>query len=317
MLKSRQELNSKGRNIEMRTIFLIRCNEPTLRTIQLFDELSSLFGAKNVYFAVDCYSLKAQQTSEKISKFPMNALILDADFVAENDLHFDSGNTGWCCGDYPLYKALNLETKWDYAWIIEPDVYLINGAMRKLIELEACSNALITTDFLRADDGWYWTSRFKAVLPEYEAYKMLFPLVRVSRPVAEQSLALRRQATKSAGTNIFRAPNDESIVASAAHIVGANILDLKQEYPELFSYWGTTVRVPMGDLRRRTQEPLIVHSGLENDDFKARILTLWEQCIEGDAIQGNRMLKSLRNADPDTIVEFVDTLIYWVRARLH
>ncbi|PLA36864.1 hypothetical protein CYJ46_11790 [Corynebacterium coyleae] len=299
----------------MQTLFLIRCNEPSVRTLQLFEELSGLFGRDSIYFAVDCYSLSGSEIEEKLNRFPGNTLALDKNFVETNGLHFDSGSTGWCCGDYPLYKALEFNESWDYAWIIEPDVYLINGAMRKLIQLETRDEELVTTDYLKADPGWYWTSRFSRVLPDYEAYKMLFPLVRVSRAVTEKSFALRKEATSNSGLQKFKAPNDESIVASAAHAIDANVLDLRKEWPELFEYWGTTVRVPMGDLRRRASDPLIVHSGLENDDFMRRMLALWEKCIAGDAVQGNRMLKSLRNADTETVVEFVDKLIYWVKDR--
>lgn len=298
----------------MKTIFLIRCTGPDTRTISLFNELSAIFGNDSVHFIVDAYGKDERTVSVEKEKFPMNALMLTDEFVKEAGLHFDSGKTGWCCGDYVFYKAFSID--WDFAWVIEPDVFLINGAMRKFIELESDKSDVITTDFLPADEKWFWKKRFKTALPDHECYKMLFPLVRLSRSLAEEAFKLRKKATLNSDKERFEAPNDESIVASAAYTAKASILDLKQTDPELFEYWGTTIRVPMGDVRKRKNSPLIIHSGLENDDFKVRMTKLWSQCIDGDAVQGYRMLRSLQNADQQTIIEFVDSLIYWTKDRL-
>lgn len=271
--------------------------------------MAEIFGREHVHFVVDCYGQAQAEIQDKLSKLDgFNVLALTDDFVVKEGLHFDIDNTGWVCGDYCLYRGLDLQ--WSHAWIVEPDVYLIGGADKILESLSLRRESLIATDYEAADQSWYWSKYSQDVLPGYPVYKILFPLVRVSREVALKGLELRRNITRNLlKESPSRVPNDEAIIGTAAFLTGAKCFDLRRELSQHFKYWSTTTRTPVADIVHQGIGPQFVHSGMTNEEFRARLSDLWLSHLAGHELNGLRVLKSLLTASEKTKQRTIELLI--------
>ncbi|NMF31969.1 hypothetical protein HF851_06715 [Corynebacterium ammoniagenes] len=240
----------------------------------------------------DLMNIPVREHQGILEQFSVATCPLTQDFVNENGLTFwnDQRRTGWACGDYVLYRALS--KKWDYAWIIEPDVYFLYEAISLLPKLSDSTTDLITTNFWRASNEWYWRKPLEDVMPGIDVHAMGFPLSRVSRSLAEKAFEFRQHVVSISNAG-SRVPNDESILATTAFVNGFTTLDLKKQYPNIFTYWSTVLKYPISDIRSRESQAKIVHSGLEDKDFVHYISNLWDSIKKGNKKDHGRFLEVL------------------------
>ena len=255
----------------------------------------------------DLMNIPAEQHQRILETFSTETCPITHDFVVNNGLTFwnDQRRTGWACGDYVFYRALC--KNWDYAWIIEPDVYFLNDAMSLLTEFSESETDLITTNFWRASNQWYWRKPLEDALPGIDIHAMGFPLSRASRNLVEKSFAFRKHvvSVSNAGS---RVPNDESILATSAFINGFTTLDLKKEFPEIFSYWSTVLKYPIEDIRTRESEARIVHSGLEDEDFIRYISKLWISLKNGNKQDHSRFLEVINSCSATAMKTIISSI---------
>ncbi|WP_149029421.1 hypothetical protein [Corynebacterium halotolerans] len=248
----------------------------------------------------DLMNVSESEHERVLAGFSMETEPLTEKFVEESGLTFwnDRRRTGWACGDYVFYRALG--RAWDYAWIIEPDVYFLNGTPSLLPSLAELDTDLITTNFWQASENWYWRKPLADILPSTDVHAMAFPLARVSRRLAESAFELRKRLVSEAKPG-SRIPNDESVLATAAHMSDFTALDLKKKFPSEFRYWSTVLKYPINDLRAHENQPLVIHSGLEDEDFMSYAMALWESLKGGSVRERDRLLKVLNVTSVDSM----------------
>lgn len=247
----------------MTTVVLIRCTQFDEQAARVASEVRSQMGIEPI-FVPDCLKDASRGDADK---WPEGAKVvkLDQDLASRLELFTARERIGWLCGDYVLYAALSLD--WDYAWVIETDVSLI-GAQSVFNDLDLIDDDLLACRYTFPTAAWEPYGRLKAVWPDAQVASITFPLVRVSRRLAEAALGERQRFTRILEKDRdLRVPNDESVIASVAREHGFTVTDLLEQYPEVFRFWRTVVRFPLADLARRVESPKIVHSAVGTERF--------------------------------------------------
>jgi len=289
-----------------KTTILVRCVAPNVRTLEQIADLTSAFPEFSVVAVPDLVNVPTVEHRARLAEFPGSALGITNEFLSDSGLHLAGNRTGWICGDYVLYRALEFD--WDYAWIIEPDVYFLNGSQALLALLEESVVDLMTTHYWRTSPGWVWHEPLASLRPELDVHAMAFPLSRLSRVLTQQCLDLRTSLTPLLSDGI-KVPNDESVVATAANLNGATVKDLRRALPSVFSYWNTILKYPVRDIESRERTPLIIHSGLEPDAFKSYLLSMWHALGDGWDPAHGKLSSALEQAGPETLRQFVEELM--------
>ena len=292
-----------------RCIILIRCQSYTNRLGELVEQLRDIKPGEDWSYEIAVVPDRLHQEDvSELTEFDglgVKVLPMNRGFLRSHRLHYyeEPERTGWACGDYVLYRALS--EKWDYAWVIEPDVYFLNGALDVFARCEDLTHCLIATHLWPAAGNWMWRKQLQWFYPNDQIYAMAFPLLRASRTVVESGLSVRQSITEEMPKNA-RVPNDESIISSVAHWSGEGVLDLKSAAPDVFRYWSTAMRFPVRDIREASDSPLIVHSGLEPREFLAYLHELWNGVGEGWAKGRPKLLVAFRVASPQTKQTFFE-----------
>lgn len=265
----------------MTSVVLIRCTHFDEQTARVASEVRSQMGIEPI-FVPDCLTDASRGDADK---WPEGAKVvrLDQNLASRLGLFTARERIGWLCGDYVLYAALSLD--WDHAWVIETDVSLI-GAREVFNELESHSDDLLACRYTFPSAAWEPYGRLKSVWPDAQVASITFPLVRVSRRLAEAALFERQRFTNILERNQdLRVPNDESVIASVARGGDYSVTDLLEHYPEVFRYWRTVVRYPLSDLAERVQAPKIVHSAVGTERF-----LYYVEFAVSQAVRNRRML---------------------------
>lgn len=130
----------------------------------------------------------------------------------------------WRCGDYGLYLARAAFPHVAWFWLFEDDVRILGRDPAAFFRyFEAVEADLLAAEYGPADAGWYWSQFVRR--EGGQARRCLFPVVRVSAKLLD---VLRAQRVGHSGQLRRRRlwPNDESFVATAAHLSGATCADL-------------------------------------------------------------------------------------------
>lgn len=290
-----------------KTVILIRCMTPNDRLRELARQLEAQCPEFSVMAVPDFTQVPESEHQQLAESFGMKVLPLTEAFIEESGLHYyeQRKRTGWACGDYVLYRAL--EESWDYAWVVEPDVYFLNGAEGVLNALSSVATGLIATHIWPAANDWMWRKQLQVFMPHQQIYAMAFPLLRVSRAVAEEAFALRQSITPQLDDK-SKIPNDESIISTVAHIHELGTLDLKKMNRSMFRYWSTANRIPVNDIRQRETGQLIIHSGYEHREFLEHLGELWDALDDGWVNGRLKLLNAFRIASPATQQVFLEQI---------
>ncbi|MGP5344947.1 hypothetical protein [Corynebacterium casei] len=286
-----------------KTVILVRCQKWEPRVKELVNQLQHSLPKWTIYAVPDCISLSSDERDEVCEEFEIPVLPLTLDFVEENGLHAQKTRTGWVCGDYVIYRAL--EEDWEYAWVIEPDVYFLNGAESIIDRLQKLDHDLLATHLWKAGDGWVWTPVLRDLLPDLKVHAMAFPFFRISRRVAVQALRLRQEITPLLSP-AAKIPNDESVLATAAFNSHASMLDIRSLYEEHFHTWSTVTKASIEDIQQSRSEPLVVHSGQTREKFVNQMHSYWKGAMEGSDFCRTQLFRSLDTASKDTVISFLE-----------
>lgn len=285
------------------TIILIRCVEFDRRIEEMIQAFNSYLQGWTVLAVPDLLGKSDSEIDDCLAEFPIDTLPITDDFIRNHGLHYahEGAQTGWLCGDYALYRAL--EKDWDYAWIVEPDVFFLNGAEDYLKRFQLLDHDLLATNVWPTGRHWMWGRALDDVVPELSLGAMAFPLLRCSRELALDALGLRRQiARKLREETLF--PNDEVVVATAARENGRRSLNIVSLFEEGFRYFGTEVKKNVDDLQKRHSDPLVVHAGRRREQFSEFLEGYWNGAMNGNQARKRQFLSALGSCDVDTIVDF-------------
>lgn len=289
---------------DSKTLILIRCIEYSDRVAELIRQIKVELPSVDIAAAPDRIMAGRKGGHQGgTADFPVPTVPITDAFVAERGLQLHHSRTGWICGDYVLYAALELS--WDYVWLIEPDIYFLNGSLSIISALSQFEHGLITTHYRRAGDGWYWKAPLLNAAPEADVHAMAFGIMRLSRDLVEDSLTFRQQVSRNAIEGALL-PNDESIVATTAYTGGYQVIDLRLLYPQLFKFWHTNVKYPVFELRQNEIEPRIVHSGLEREEFLEYTSRAWAALPGASAAKRRNLMTSLRNSSKEVLVDLFE-----------
>lgn len=281
------------------TVVLIRCRVVDQRVRDLAEQIKRCSNFE-VFATVDCYNSTTEEAEE--SKSDPETLVLTS--RALEDLRLvksPDGKTGWLCGDYVSYLAL--PKSWDRVWIVEPDVFFLNGAEKLLTEMDRIDADLLCTNYRRTGTGWYWAKILQTYFPELAPYGMSFPLVRMSRDLVEACLAMRQQMQAKQPSGPI--PNDEVVVATCAGNQGFSTVSLNYLLPDYFQYWGAMVRHCVPDLQVTESRPLIVHSGRSEGHYLKNMRFFFEQATDGSERAFNQLRNSLKSASKETLTQLL------------
>lgn len=288
-----------------RTVLLIRCVKFNARISEMIQSFEKFLPGWSILAVPDAIGQSEDEIQRICAEFPVEALPITDDFIRSTGLHYapKSGRTGWLCGDYVLYRVL--EKEWDFAWIVEPDVFFLNGAEDYLRRLQLLHHDLLATRVWPTGRNWMWGKALDDVIPGLELGAMSFPLLRCSRALAFDALRLRREiATNLGDSTLF--PNDEVVVATAARSSGKTSLNIMSLFEEEFRFFSTEVKKNVDDLQERYSEPLFVHAGRHEEEFMAFLQQYWQGAIEGNEARKQHLLSALRTCDTETVVGFLE-----------
>lgn len=288
-----------------KTFVLIRCTEWSPRVRELVAGLKESLAGWTILAVPDCLELSEQETSELLDDFDIPVYGITKNFVKESGLHFahSGARTGWLCGDYVFYRVIDLD--WDYAWIVEPDVYFLNGAEDLLKRLTRLDHDLLSTHLWPSGGNWMWGKALLDVIPGIRPHAMAFPFSRVSKSLAKDGLKFRQKIARQYDGQ-KRYPNDEVVLATAAHLNDRSTLDIRRLYEEVFAYWSTVTRVSIDDVSQEFTQPLIVHSGQNREAFDRYLDSALEGALAGSAQSSAQLIKSLETASRQTLLDFIE-----------
>lgn len=288
------------------TIILIRCMGADPRVLELYSQLKESFSGVRIVAVPDLLRENSLSELAKFKESGIPVLPITKDYLAQADLAEAESRTGWVCGDYVFYRALELE--WDYAWIVETDVYFLNGAERVLAELGQVHHDLVGTGFRKEGRGWHWYEPLADLDLGMEVHAMSFPLVRMSREFTKKAYDLRKTiATKMQPGQ--RMPNDESVVSTLAHSGEFSILNLRPLIGDVFKYWDTVTRYNIDDISEGDTAQRIVHSGRTAEQFDKYLRDQMRLALQGNKVSQHRILSCLNAASKDTSLRFIRSLL--------
>lgn len=297
-----------------KSIFLIRCTAFDSETKRLYDLLTSTFGSDVVFPVVDAMGESDSTLQQLLSTFPENHFPIDDDFINREGLHKFAGMTGWLCGDYALYRALE-QDDWEFAWVMEPDLVFLNGALSIIEEVDQSSVDLIGYYHRSIDSKWWWHRRIFDYFPEENISMVAFPLIRASRKLVQEALKMRQEFTPYVESGAL-APNDESILATVAARPHFTTRSLKDEYGEAFRYWATNVKFSLAGLERIESTPQIVHSAAQTENLISWMLQMWDGLKTGNKAKGTWLAKAAEVATQDELRQFVQQLTQKEKERI-
>lgn len=287
-------------------LILIRCMSADPRVLELYSQLKESLPGFQIIAVPDLLRENSLSELDKFKEAGIPALPITKDYLASAGLAEAEARTGWVCGDYVFYRALELE--WDYAWIVETDVYFLNGAERILAELGQLHHDLVGTGLRKEGRGWHWYEPLAELDLGMEVHAMSFPLVRMSREFTKQAYELRKTiATKIQPGQ--RMPNDESVVSSLAHTRGFSTLNIRKILKDVFKYYNVMTRYNIDDLSEGETEQRIVHSGRTPEKFDLYLKQQMKHALQGNTVSKNRILNCLQGSSKESAIRFVDTLL--------
>ncbi|MCQ9332363.1 hypothetical protein NQ023_12855 [Corynebacterium phoceense] len=289
-----------------KTVVLLRCTHFGPRESQISSEIKSSLSGVEVIPVIDVMHVVGQEYEDRLKDAPANALIMDQQFLKNNGLSHYEKRTGWVCGDYCLYAALDEE--WDFAWIIEPDVYFTGDGAKALEALNKKDADLITTRFRKADSNWFWTRPLQHFFPDMEVFGILFPLNRISRRLADLSLRARREIQSKGSENgfapgKFSIPNDESVIASVAVANDLKVLNIEEDVDlPVEILFSSSAKYCLPDLELANRSA-IIHKGEEDlASFDSWVHTVFRNTMAGHGLGAYRLKESFKSCTREHIL---------------
>lgn len=286
-----------------KTIVLIRCMVFDERIKELYDQIRTTIPDFEVYAMPDHMRNDVPRDLSGFREAGIPVMPLNEEFLSSRSLVKAERRTGWVCGDYVIYRALDID--WDYAWVIEPDIYFLNGAEQILGELAQVNNDLIAAGIRKEGPGWHWYESLDRLNLGLEIHAMLFGIVRVSRELAEAAYELRRKISEIIEPE-HRVPNDESVISSLAHSGDFTTLNIRNLFSEVFKYFSVMTRYNIEDILASENGRQIVHSGRTPENFNRYLMQEMERALQGNAVSKRRIINCLNGSSKESAISFIE-----------
>lgn len=286
----------------MSSVVVIRCTEFSGEVAQLHSELAVALPGAEIWAVVDLLNQSSEDANRVLESFEIPVLGLTRDFVEQNQLHFRGNNTGWSCGDYVLYRAM--ERSWDHIWVVEPDLKFVNGAEALLAEWDEGEEDLITSYCHGARSDWYWLKSMQALWPGVNIYISPINIARLSRKLVEATLSKRQSFTPEI-KNGKAVPNDEAVIATTAKHGEFAIRELAAEYDELFEFWSTTEKYSVAGISELYSGPKIVHGALSGLTLRKWVDKKWSGIERGVGFDLKRLQTTVDSMTRAELVDFI------------
>lgn len=272
--------------LEMTTILGIRCTKFDSSTERMYKLLGNVFPNHEVVFFIN-------GSSDILGTFPNNSkkILINNDTMSAAKLFHGDKKIGWKAGDYSY--CLGLQLPWDYMWLFEPDIFISDDMIPLMQDIDSQNIDLITSKFGQRSNEWPWTKYLQNTTNFYTVYGAFFPLTRLSRHVAEKVYDIRKEISQNITENpALPVPNDESVVGTVAHWLGATVLDVRAKYPKEFQNLNYDQRLTLSDVSSQSG---IFHPVYEDEDF----LEIMDKELH-HYINKTRLLYSLQSASKET-----------------
>ncbi|MGO2734671.1 acyltransferase [Psychrobacter sp.] len=234
-------------------------------------QLLEYFDTNDIYVLIEDFANDSYDTYRGVD----NSLKVGKKFLEENNLQYFK-RAGWQCGDYMLYAArMELEKKYDYYWIVEPDLRLNINVPSFFKKLEGKTEDLIGIYFGYRKNNWGWYGSMSFLYPE-KVSGLYFPFLRVSAQAVDFLLKKRveygrleeiRRLDFTSNSLIKDYANDEAFVASTLRNNGFNCIAVNDFSEDLISGYFST-EFPISELEEKSPylKNKIAHPVLSNWD---------------------------------------------------
>ncbi|MDG6189517.1 hypothetical protein [Lactococcus formosensis] len=230
----------------MKKIVGIRCTKYDKQTQFVYEQIKNIFPDYQIYFIVDATNKKNRE------KFPNSLQVeyMTNEILNELGLYYDDPRIGWLAGDYSYY--LLLKYKWDYMWLIEPDVYISPELYSLIRDIDMENEVdLIGAYYGERDSKWAWTNRLKQSTRFNKVFWVFFPFTRLSRGLVNHALKVRQEITETVKEKDLKLPNDESVIGTVANWKNMTTLSLKNKYPKEMKYFNLRIRYSFTDVQNK------------------------------------------------------------------
>lgn len=224
---------------------LIRARTVGAAELRLRDHLAPVFGTR-IRFVLDA-SVGRPLEAE-------GAIIITRDWIAARGLARFAGS-GWRCGDYCYYAALDAVPDLGRAWLIESDVWLSYADPREFFGPLAEDPAdFLAPAFRERGDDWFWTWSAVAALGEGPVWGCLYPITRMTARAIAHCARVRAESLAASAGDLslsrsdappYPIPNDEGFTATALMRAGFDCRDLRALLPGAFSDAGFSWDAPL------------------------------------------------------------------------
>ncbi|AXC50303.1 hypothetical protein DRW48_11870 [Paracoccus suum] len=274
-----------GGDSRTRDYLLIRCGAVGSREMRLARHLAAWFGPR-IRYLVDASAGPAE-----IDPAARAASIqITPEWLAHRRL-ISFETSGWRCGDYCYYAAVDMIPEMDRAWLIEADVWpSFDDPGAFFAPLEADPADFLAPLYSPRGGAWFWSYTARRVLgPKVAVHGCLFPLTRMTRTAMLHLLHSRaasftvtaRRPTTSGWHDVapFPVPNDEAFVATVLTRDGFVCGDLSARAPDAFLPDGFTWDAPLhpAEIRLPALRNRILHPVLDADAAPRKLGMLFQR----------------------------------------
>ena len=258
---------------------IIRMQHVNKCVTNLYDKLSEYFG-DNVYMFSEHYN--DQELNFKISD---GIVYIGRQFLENNGLKYFP-KCGWQCGDYILYAAAQLLPKYDYYWLVEPDLYFTVDITIFFNKFEAFNYDLIAVEYGKRNYNWFWYASMKELYNDNIA-GCLFPFIRISKLAILFCFKKRQEYSELESikkfdfskNRIFKEyANDEAFVGSTLkNSLNYRCISMNEISPdELDGFFSTAVPILSSELNESYLVNKIIHPVKENNEIiKKKLIILY------------------------------------------
>lgn len=266
-----------------RSIAVINCMEYNADVERVTAYMHAALPKSEVVFFPDCRSGSLEYPRE-CRLFPMTDQTLDKLKLTKGRPGKGmQNNVGWACADYAFYHLLS--EKWDYLWLIEPDVGMNEAGIKLLNELDKRDDDLIGYRASARPGSWPWGKPFLDVTGYSSFYGVFFPLVRVSRRLAEECYRLRKVTSEiNDADSESPIPHCEALVASVAYNnLAFKVCNLKDDYAEAFKHFNDKQHYLLSQVDS-IEAPNFVHPVRSLSEVKRRSIGKISKSIQGSGL---------------------------------
>lgn len=283
-----------------RTVFAIRAHLPGPDVERTYAWMRTVSRAEDIYVVVDEVGPHRHVWPEEYQVIRMSK-----EFLEEQKLFHEGLKVGWLCGDY-FYYALRNVTKFDFAWLVEPDV-VMNFPPRELFGSVSENSAdLVGASVGKRNAAWSWHKTMTA-LGYADVFSVFYPMTRLSASLIDEMLAVRKEMYSIFDKNRdMKYPNDEAITGTVASLGNFTIFELSSIFNEMFTHFQYANKWLYPDVVGHLNGDKVVHPAVDEAKMGDHVLALVKGLTSRKIAQSDSLVKSLSLMDEKQKKYFID-----------